>query len=647
MRRRSPIRASHSAIALVFGFALMASSLVWADPKVEDEVVAPVIQDAKYVFSKQGGHLAVVGRKGSRMMVVVDGVAGPKVDDVITPVTVYVDPRPVQALSTSVQQEDYSPKPVIFSQDGNHFAYVARTGQDWVLYEGPGELKEVLRMPATGMVGATVGVGAMEGSTDIRLQYAGEDGKHLYFAKSSFAGYELWVDGQKQPGYYRSAGTGAECTDPMITPDGNHFAYLATMGTRPDDKRALIIDGKDAGWIAENLQYTFDYKHIVGVQNAKDGAHLIVDGKTVATFKGINAVYLTKSGAGQIALSMRHDMPNGNIGQVLWVDGKPVPPTLGETIKQVIFSPDGKHYAADCGRSGAEWVVIDGKKGQEYQSIDPGLAGLSTGMQYSPDSSKFVYVANSKGKKFVVTNEDESDAYDGVNFFFSPQGKHLVIFGMQNQNYVMTMDDKVIPLPPRAAVDLTSFQFGPDESHYAFSAGGGPNAGGMVYLDGKESGIAGRFTLSPDGKHLAIVGARPAEGKNGLFLDGNFIFPVVQGITYVAFSPDSQHLFWMNTEPVKNPTTDAFEFVTYADGKPIAHHDRSPASQAILFPHGFGHYEKLPSSWNTTQDNGLRVLSPAPEGIKRVKATPGPDTNLNTLIESAKNAGGQDAKPRH
>src|SRR5205085_7356582 len=105
-------------------------------------------------------------------------------------------------------------------------------------------------------------------------------------------------------------------------------------------------DGKEAGWIAENLQYTFDYKHLVGVDQAKDGAHLIVDGKSLATFKGINAVYLSKSGAGQVAVSMRHDMPNGNIGQVLWVNGKPVPTTLSETIKQVIFSPDGKHYAA-------------------------------------------------------------------------------------------------------------------------------------------------------------------------------------------------------------------------------------------------------------------------------------------------------------
>ena len=636
------LKAAGVALAMVG----LASPLVLADPKVDEQIVAPVIQDAKYVVSEQGGHLAAVGRKGSRMMVVVDGVAGPKVDAVITPVTIWVDPRPIQALGAASGQQEYQPKPVTFSKDGNHYAYVARVGQEWVLYK---DNAEVLRLAAAGMVGGVAGVGAMEGNTDIRLQFAGDDGKHLFFAKSGFAGYELWVDGQKQPGYYGSGGSGDESIDPVITPDGEHFVYAARMGTRSDDKRALIIDGKEAGWIAERLQYTYDYKHLVGVANDKDGSHLIIDGKSLAAFKGINAVYLTKSGAGQIVVSMRHDMPNGNINQVLWVNGKPIPATLCESIKQVFFSPDGKHYAAQCGRSGAEWMVIDGKKGQEYQFIEAEAANVTTGPKYSPDSSKLVYVANASGKKFLVTNEDESDAYDGVNFFFSPQGKHFVVAGMQNQAYLLTIDGKKIELPPRAAVALDSFTFSPDESRYAFTAGGGPNGGGMVYLDGKETGVActGAFCFSPDAKHLAIVGGRPAEGKNGLFLDGTLIFPIVQMMTYVAFSPDSQHLFWMNTEPVKNPTTDAFEFVTYVDGKPVAHHDRGAASQAILFPHGFGNNRKLPPAFAPTNDGALTLLTPSPDGVKRIKATPGADTNLNTIIESAKDAEAKDkAKPR-
>src|SRR4051812_34386751 len=77
--------------AAVLGSLLAFGSTVWADPKVEEEVVGPNVQDAKYIVSPQGGHLATVARKGSRMMVTVDGVAGPKVDDVVTAATAYID----------------------------------------------------------------------------------------------------------------------------------------------------------------------------------------------------------------------------------------------------------------------------------------------------------------------------------------------------------------------------------------------------------------------------------------------------------------------------------------------------------------------------------------------------------------------------
>src|ERR1043166_949249 len=97
---------------------------------------------------------------------------------------------------------------------------------------------------------------------------------------------------------------------------------------------------------------------------------------------------------------------------------------------------------------------------------------------------------------------------------------------------------------------------------------------------------------------------------------------MVQAIPYCAFSPDSKHLFWMSLEPVANPTTDAFELVTYADGKPIAHHDRGPASQALLFPRGFGQFSTTPPTWTPTSDGALTVLAPTPDGIKRLKATP-------------------------
>jgi hypothetical protein len=618
----------------VFAVSLFIVPLAMAEPKLDELVVAPVIQDAKYVVSPQG-HLAAIGRKGSRMMVVVDGAAGPKVDEVVTPTVAYIDPRPVQMLPTSVQQDLYQSRSVIFSKDGGHFAYVGRIGQDWILYE---DHKEVLRLPVAGSVGAVSGLAGSAGNTDIRLQFAGDNGQHLFFAKSSFAGYELWVDAQKQPGYFGSGGGGtAGTTDPLITPDGEHFAYPANLGTHPDDKHALIIDGKEVTWTADNLQYTFDGKHLVGIGRDKDGDHLIVDGKSLFAAKGIYAVYLTRTGSARIAVTMRHENPNGSIGQFLWVNGKPVEATLCETIKQVTFSPDGKRYAAICGRSGAEWVVIDGKKGQEYQFIDPETTGLSGGIKFSADSSKVGYVANASGKKFVVINEDESDAYDNAAFMFMPEANRTITFGRQNGQLILNIDGKVIPLPGNQGVQLESFVFSPDHLRYAFVLGGNRD-GGEVYLDGKDTGLSGNVNFSPDSKRVCIVGYSAATNKKGIFIDGTLVAPMEQSMPYRAFSADSQHLFWMNLEPVANPTTDAFEFVTYADGKPIAHHDRGPASQALLFPHGFGQFATPPATWTPASDGALALINPTPDGIKRLKATPGTDTSLDIMIQSAKDA---------
>jgi hypothetical protein len=294
--------------------------------------------------------------------------------------------------------------------------------------------------------------------------------------------------------------------------------------------------------------------------------------------------------------------------------------------------------------------VVDGKKGQEYQFISQPVPGFLSGLTFSKDSSRFAYIGNAVGgKSFLVLDDDESDAYDGTpNFRFLPDGKRVIVTGRRGQDYPVTIDGKPLKLPGRGGLNLDSFTMSPDGSHYAFFSGGNVNDGGAVFLDGKETGLAGTFLFSPDSKHLAVVGYRIADSKRGLFVDGTLIYPAVQTIGYRAFSPDSQHLFWMSLEPVTTPNpTDAFEWVTYADGKPVAHNDRSAATQALLFPHGFAQYTKTPAGWNVRADGALHMLLPADEGTRHLKATPSADTSVAMLIEAAnkppekKSAGGK------
>ena len=106
----------------------------------------------------------------------------------------------------------------------------------------------------------------------------------------------------------------------------------------------------------------------------------MLEGKSLFKANQIIAVHVAPVGH-RILPELRHANPYGSLDRFLLVDGKPAEATLSQQIKQVIFSPDGKLYAAICGRPGAEFVVVDGKKGQEYQFIDVPVQGLSVGLR--------------------------------------------------------------------------------------------------------------------------------------------------------------------------------------------------------------------------------------------------------------------------
>ena len=68
---------------------------------------------------------------------------------------------------------------------------------------------------------------------------------------------------------------------------------------------------------------------------------------------------------------------------------------------------------------------------------------------------------------------------------------------------------------------LDSLVFSPDSSRYAY--GGTQNQPGPIFLDGKDTGLTGNFTFSPDSKHITVVGFRSSDHKRGVFVDGQFV----------------------------------------------------------------------------------------------------------------------------
>ena len=622
--------------------------------KVDEQVVGPISDTAKYSVSLHGVHLGTSATKGSRVNAVIDGVAGPRFDEIILPTTVWVDPRPYANVEINSVPR---PGPVTFSKDGSRNAYLARLGQEWiVMVDG----KELLRIPVQGTA-AQAGLGGLAGSTIIEMEFTGESGRHFLFGRSVYEGIELWVDGQKWPGFYGSGGGGTEGTiDPVISPDGQHIAYMAQIDR---NKRALIVDGREAGYVGTHLQFTPDSKHLICVSDSPKGQAVLMDGKPIFTARQVLQVYVPPVG-NRLIFALTHFSKDGNSSQgaFLLVDGKPAEATLtpSPTIERVIFSPDGKHYAAICGAAPNKFVVIDGKKGQEYFDITASnVSTLMQGIAYSADSSKVAYLASSQnGQRFVVINEEESDALVNPWYVFSPDGKRVAYGGMVGQGgqkYYLSIDGKSQPLEP--GWNAGSFTFSPDSSRYAYEVASGGNHN--LILDGKSTGLTGKFAFSPASKHFAVWGTRPPpEARNagvlgqfqtaletGLFLDGQHLWGDYDhpNLRYYAFTNDDEHLFWSTTEPGTGPNAAAqgiYEAVAYLDGKPVARSDRydSGAVAMTIYPAANVQFAKPPPAWSIGADGALTFLAPAGDSMKRFSITPASDTSVTTMLAEAAEA---------
>jgi len=585
--------------------SLLALSLfaVAEDPKLEQQEVGPVAQDVQYVVSARNAHLATVGRKGSRMVVTIDGVSGPKFDEIL-PARPYVDPR-------NSPPEMQQPQPVVFSPDGSRYAYVGRQSQELVLFV---DGKESLRTPMAGISGV-----------EVRVAFGGDDAKHIYYAQSCATGFELWIDGQKQPGSYLSSGSGESATDPVITRDGAHWAYVAQIER---DKRTLVLDGKDAGYLGESPQFTADGQHFFCLVRQGPIVNLVVDGKPKVKSDGINRLCMAPAGNGFAAVLQRLQPP----GEFLIMNGKKVEGSDCLNITRVVLSPDGKRCAALCVVSNqAQFVLVDGKKGLEYFNI------IASSIAFSPDSSKLGYVATAGAKAFVVINEDESDEFQPLpSFAFSADGKRVVYTGSRSgsaMSFPVFVDDK--PEQLSQGMNIDSFEFSPDGSRYAY-LGPGANNGEPILVDGKNSGLCGRFKFSPDSQHFACAGYRAADGKRGLFVDGTLVYANERDARSFAFTPDSKHLCWISSE--------ADAFVTYVDGQAVARCDNTLAFTQLealppltrLGPDGQMHMVKeLPSGWQVGPDGVLTLLGPVGAAVQRFRVTPAADSSLATLLAKA------------
>jgi hypothetical protein len=279
---------------------------------------------------------------------------------------------------------------------------------------------------------------------------------------------------------------------------------------------------------------------------------------------------------------------------LLVVDGKQVPGSerVGGQIAGVIFSADGKHYAAHyINQNGRHFIFADGKKGREYPGLGP-IANASKDLSFAlftPVTDKLVYRSydTQNGMSYLVIDGQESDPITSItDLVVSPAGDHVITEGAGVG--LLTVDGKTVQLPN---VDMRGsganfMSFTPDGSHYAFVLRN--SQGPVIYLDGVAqtgyspinlgplNNIATRpYVFSPDNKHIAYIcrSTNPAAGNDiDVCVDNKAVrIGSANAYTSLTFSSDSNHLFW-----ARNETQGAIR--VFADGKPII--DGFPTSTA-------------------------------------------------------------------
>jgi hypothetical protein len=609
MHNNLPLRA-------ILGVALVAVLFapVHAQPKVEATVVGPVGAGGLYVVSQNDARVAYVGAKGTRTVVSVDGVEGPVLDELFNGSAANISgagPLLVHQANAGGKFNGM-PTAVIFSANGSSYAYVGRQGNEYVVVHNG---KEVGRGPRN----------------DLSLQHSplglSPGGTFAFWGEMKMEGgrgqYRLVVNGKAEPW------AGHQDLQPVFSPDDKRYAY--TAGTVVDYKKPiLIVDGKVASYVGHSPQFTADSKTLitVGAENK-----ILVDGRP-GPYTGIQIEKITPAPVGgRFAVIMRKRTVNSEGIGTLYLDGREVPGTDG--AMDISFSPDGKRWALRCKNPEARsfFVIIDGKKGNEYQTV-------AEKFSWSPDSSKVVYQISSSGRNFVVVNTEEFPVgmvhtLSRDPIVFPKVGSRYAFSSSDgsNRQHLTIVDGKNI-LPAGLAPNGDSFDFSDDGSHYAFAVSpvGRSDSAGLV-IDGKHTnelftGSFGGtgwitrtrnllFLWSPNGKYFARVARRPDNTAAGLYLNDKLAYPTTLQVSQPTFTPDGEHLYWMAAE--KSPDRPQNYYVVYVDGHPIMKRDSD----------GFLGYKE---AWSVDAKGVLTFIAADGNQVKRYRVTPAADSNIEKMI---------------
>jgi hypothetical protein len=574
--------------------------------RVEETVMAPLAPGAKFFISPHGVHVATLENSGSRAVIYYDGVPGPKFDEVLE-----------------------GEAAVAFSPDGKRYAYCGRLGAEMVLMV---DGKELLRTSESNL-------GRFDGSS-CKLGFT-SNSKHVFLYSAAVRstshgdGRTRFIfDGKDVPGSTTKPTGGSEDLRYIFfSPDGDHFALTVT-DPADDSKWGLVVDGKMAPYRGSPVAWSADSQHLytsISHPGANGYEEAMLDGKP---FLRADHFALSVSPAGNMWVAVVDaGIHNPGPTQFLVVNGKKVPGSeivheRGAFIDLVAFSPDGKHYAARYTTTqNHQYLIVDGKRAQEYQSVDH--------IVFTPEPIRVTYTAFSNGKPYSIIGDQESEAclagssspvFDthGALTIAPVSGHAGTICGLTGSSPTLYMDGKTLRLPDgvQGADDL---RFSSDGQHYAYNVTFQGGARRLV-IDGSiqmNSNIGTpslpryHYVFSPDGQHIAADSAPPTDTgqfASGIFVDGKYTQVAANsGMKRLEFTADSKHIIWAQGAPSR----DALRI--FVDGKVVADADAAISANS------------KEAWWDMAPDGSLSVLAQDEHNLKRITITPSPETSVASL----------------
>ena len=537
----------------------MNAGVLLADDQVAQDVLGPDGDSVGGSISPHGQHVAVLVVAGSRFQIHVDGVAGPKIDGLLT----------TPSASSLFRAPGYwgGQVPVVFSDDGAHCAYMAKVSEEYVvMLDG----KELARAPLKQIMVTTLPLTFSSG------------GKHLFYGDQDEKGqYVVMVDGKPGPAM-------KNLPNIVFSPNGVHYAYVGEY-SRNGQGVWSVADGRQVNFFGDQLQYT--PRNVLISQVGLGGTNIfLLNGKPEIKAARFDPMWISKDGA-QIAMVIT---PYQGAQSFLTVNGKTVQGTEGLQISKVYFSPNGKRYAALCVlKSGSKFMIVDGKKQSEYQEIPADIPPGSnmnhwrwvTGNfnlapadaqppvpGFSADSSSFVYVAKGGSRQFLVIDDNESKGFDGsigLEPVLSAVGNRVGVIGVapdKNQHAIVDgKDTSYGPVNVPNAQRLSQLTFSPGGAHCALVKGqtllvDNVAQPGAVFGD--------NYTFSPDDAHFAYYAT--VNNNSCILVDGKVICDKPSMVNYVFFSTDGKHVYWTSTQNLMGQGTKDTHLL-FVDGKPTTH----------------------------------------------------------------------------